>query len=617
MHLQRPARRPAPRAAAAADAPAPQVDYEEHFEELDDDELVPLQLEDDEPDVQRNAVPAAAPGFTEFGEFSRDFGPCPRVERMVQGQEKHWGPEMRNFHMPVNTASNYDYFMHFFDHEFFVNEMFAHTKAASPSALITLDELWTYLALRLILACYTHHVATDFFLQHDRDHLRAAPYLGDYMKFARFKQINAALRTCPEHDAGLPDKFFRVRKMCEMWQQHQDRYGIKPGYLNVTDESMMEFLNRTCPGWQWVERKPKPYGNLFHTAACAFTAIIFSLELFEGKDRPLWKDPPEFEDLFNTNAFNKSKVAGLMVRMAKPLFNTNSVLVHDSGFQSIPGMQELWKRGVFPSCLMKKKAHFARFSDGAANENFIKTQQYLVPFCKKMKFEVMPWRVIAHRDTKHLVQLLTTYGTSDLAGAVRYRYHPDTNAKMTFQYSDAVNDYFIARGGVDRNNNLRQGGLSVEQGWQTTKWHIRMFAFLVGVSESNAKLAADHFRDVDDAEVVSLFAFRLSVAQHILTLHAAQARAPARKASRELRDLRGEHNLSKIPAGCGRYTGKRDREHVDGFRKLPASREGHKWQCQVCKCGKQIRTYCLCNPAQPLCIECYAQHHVELHSRGE
>lgn len=612
MHLQRPARRPAARVAAAAAGPAQEAEHLDEEAEPDADELQPLLLDEDVPEAPVAPVEAAAPGFTQFGQFSADFPPCPRLARMEAGQEKRWDPKMHNFHVPVDTASNYDYFIHFFDHDFFINHMFVHTTAAAPSALITLGELWTYLALRMIMSCYTHHQVSAFFAIHERDHLRAAPYLGDYMTLQRFKQINAALRTAPDQDAGLPDKFFRVRKMCEMWQQHQDRYGIFSGYLNVTDESMMEFLNRNCPGWQWVDRKPKPYGNLFHTAACALTAIIFSLELFEGKDRPLWMDPPEFENLFNTNAINNTKVGGLMMRMAKPLFNTNSVIVHDSGFQSVAAMQELWKKGVFPSCLMKKKQHYARFTDGVANENFIKHQQFLVPFCKPMQFETLPWRIIAHRDTKHLVQLLTTYGTSDLIGKTRTRYHPDTNARMSFQYTDAANDYFFARGAVDRNNKLRQGGLSLEQGWQTTKWHIRMFAFLVGVSESNAKLAAAHFRDDDKDVSVSLFDFRLSVANHILSLHAAQTRPTARKAARELRDLRGEHCLTKMPAGCGRYTGKRDRDHVDGFKKLPASREGHKWQCQLCICGKQIRTFCLCNPARALCIECYAQHHVEL-----
>jgi len=462
------------------------------------------------------------------------------------------------------------------------------------------------------MACYPNHSVTEFFENYERTPFKAAPYLANYMKLARFKEINAALRTAPEHDAGRPDKFYRVRHMCESWQRHQNTYGIIPGYCCCTDESMMEFLNRHVPGWQWVERKPKPYGNLFHACACACSKIIFSLELFEGKDRPVWMPPAEFEDRFNTNKFNATKVGGLMMRMAKPLFGTKSVVVHDSGFQSVVAMAELGKEGVYAACLMKKKRYYAKFSDGEANEDFLKAQDFVQPFCKPMQFESFQWRVIGHRDTQHIVQLLSAHGTSDRCLPVRFRYHPETNVKISFQYTDAVSDYFIARSAVDESNKVRQGGLSFEQGWQTRKWHIRMFAFLVGVSETNAKFASQFFRNEQQADTKSLLQFRLSVAQHILTLHAAQSRANPRKASREVRDVLGEHCLTKIPVGCGRYTGKRDRDHVAGFKKLPGDRQGHKWQCQLCKCGKQIRTYCVCNPAQPLCVECYAQHHVAL-----
>lgn len=206
--MQRPAKRPATRAAEAANAPAPLADYVDANSDIDPDELQPLLLDDDDAELPRADAAANTPGFTEFGTFSDDFGDCPRMARMEQGQDAHWTPGMRNFHVPISTASNYDYFMHFFDHEFFVNEMFEHTKAASPSALITLDELWTFLALRMIMSCYTHHQVSAFFALHERDHLRAAPYLGDHMTLRRFKEINAALRTSPDRDAGLPDKFF-------------------------------------------------------------------------------------------------------------------------------------------------------------------------------------------------------------------------------------------------------------------------------------------------------------------------------------------------------------------------------------------------------------------------
>jgi hypothetical protein len=599
--------RVAGRAAAVEDDYAPPVDAMDDF-----DGLEPLEDGDDDGEVDLDAQAAGQSGFTRFWAPTRDFPPCPRMAAAPPGADMHWDPQLRCFAKPPLTATNYDYFMHFFDHNFFQNGLLAHTQAASPSLLITASELWTYLALRMVISCHPCISIVDFFTPHDVTLTQPAPFLADYMSHARFNEINGALRTAPPCDGGRPDKFYLVRSMLQSWQEHQNTYGIHPGHLCCTDESMMEWMNKFCPGWQYVERKPMPWGNLFHTCACAVSKIVFSLEIMEGKDRPEWMENREFEDRFNTNAVNKTKIGGLIMRMAKPLFNRNCIVVHDSGFSCVPAMKELLKHGVYSSMLFKKKRFFPRFTDGAANAAFLEQQEFLMPFYKRMQFEDMYWQINMYRDTAHLTQLGSNYGTGVLDGRQRYRFHPTTGAKITFKHVDAVDDYFYARTAVDEHNRMRQGSLSFEQGWQTKKWHVRIFAFLVGMSETNAKNAAAFFRDKPQGQVVSLLAFRMSVAQQILDIHAAQMRAPARRAFREQRALLGEHHLSTIPVGCGRYTGKRDREHIDGFKKLSASRSAHKYQCQRCKCGKQIRTYCLCSPAHPLCIECYADHRVQV-----
>lgn len=612
--LQRAPRDPRPPRGAVA-AAAVVHDYEQEGDDAHDfDGIAPFEQGDDEPEVAFDAANAAQSGFTQFSTPARDFPSCPRVAAAPPGSEMWWDPELRGFTKPPLSATNYDYFIHFFDHKYFKEGLLAHTQAAAPSLLITEDELWTYLALRMIISCHPSISIVDFFTPHEVTLTQPAPFLADYMTHARFNDITGALRTAPSSDGGRPDKFYLVRQMLKSWQEHQNTYGIHPGHLCCTDESMMEWLNKLCPGWQFVDRKPMPWGNLFHTCACAISKIIFSLEIMEGKDRPEWKEKEEFEDRFNTNAVTKTKVGGLMMRMAKPLFGRNCIVVHDSGFSSVTAMKELLKEGVHSSMLFKKKRYFPRFTDGAANAAFLEQQDLLVPFYKRMQFEDMTWQVNMYRDTAHLTQLGSTYGTGVLDGRLRSRFHPTTGAKITFKHVDAVDDYFFARTAVDEHNRMRQGSLSFEQGWQTKKWHIRVFAFLVGMSETNAKNAAAFFRDKRQGQVVSLLDFRLSVAQHILDIHAAQRRAPARKAFRELRDLRGEHHLTTIPKGCGRYTGKRDREHIEGFKKLAASRSAHKYQCQRCRCGKQIRTYCMCSPAQPLCIECYAEHRVQVAS---
>jgi hypothetical protein len=217
------------------------------------------------------------------------------------------------------------------------------------------------------------------------------------------------------------------------------------------------------------------------------------LELFEGKARPPWKEAAEFEDLFNTNTANTTKVGSLILRMAKPLFDTGAIVVHDSGFSFIPAMKALLTKGVHSSMLCKKKKYFPRFTDGKSNAVFLMQQDYLVHFHKRMRFEDVIWQMNMYRDTAHLVQLASSYGGGNLSGPERFRFHPTSGRKITFKHGDAVDDYFYARSAVDEHNRTRQGILSFEQGWQTKKWHVRMFAFLVGMSETNARNAAIFF----------------------------------------------------------------------------------------------------------------------------
>ena len=61
---------------------------------------------------------------------------------------------------------------------------------------------------------------------------------------------------------------------------------FSPSWVSVVDESMMEWLNKYCPGVMCVVRKPQPFGNERHTISCELTLILFRALIAEGKDRP-------------------------------------------------------------------------------------------------------------------------------------------------------------------------------------------------------------------------------------------------------------------------------------------------------------------------------------------
>jgi len=137
VSLQRAARPDRPRRAEGApdESEHHYPPYGDADPRIDDNEAV--DEEDDEGGVHLAAAEAHLPGFCSFSAPTRDFPPCPRVAAAPPGSNMHWNPELRCFGKPPHTASDYDFFMHFFDHAFFKNGILAHTQAHSPSLLIT------------------------------------------------------------------------------------------------------------------------------------------------------------------------------------------------------------------------------------------------------------------------------------------------------------------------------------------------------------------------------------------------------------------------------------------------------------------------------------------------
>lgn len=123
-----------------------------------------------------------------------------------------------------------------------------------------------------------------------------------------------------------------------------------PSWLSCLDESMVDWLNKYCPGWMFVARKPHPFGNEYHTIADgdAGHPILYRVELREGKDRPPELGPKEFDNL-------GGPTVGLMVRMTRNLWNTGKVVTMDSGFSVTKGIIEQHLRGVFGQALAKKR----------------------------------------------------------------------------------------------------------------------------------------------------------------------------------------------------------------------------------------------------------------------
>ena len=114
---------------------------------------------------------------------------------------------------------------------------------------------------------------------------KGAPFrLNCIMSRNRFDSNLVALRFT-NRDVPYEDGFLQMRLLEEAWNQNMAQQ-IFPPWINVLDESMMEWFNKWYPGFMCAAHKPHPFGNERHTICCALISTLWRSQIREGKYRP-------------------------------------------------------------------------------------------------------------------------------------------------------------------------------------------------------------------------------------------------------------------------------------------------------------------------------------------
>ena len=131
---------------------------------------------------------------------------------------------------------------------------------------LTMSEFFTFLGCIFYTACFEGiSDRRDWWSSSPVERFRGAPdRLHDYMSGRRFEDIMQALRFTNTPQPQYNDRFHDVRQMIEAFNNHyMENY--TPGWISCIDKSMIDWLNKYCPGWMCVPRKPHPFGNEYHT----------------------------------------------------------------------------------------------------------------------------------------------------------------------------------------------------------------------------------------------------------------------------------------------------------------------------------------------------------------
>ena len=264
---------------------------------------------------------------------------------------------------------------------------------------------------------------------------------------------------------------------------------------------------------------------------------------------------------------------------------------------------------MFASAVIKKRRYWPKYVPGKAMDDHMSSRSLGDTSSVKGTLDGTPYNLFMMRDKDWVMKMMTTYGglTANEDGEETRRWVKSQNGKHElkhFKYTEPFYNHYKFRHAVDDHNNLRHSVPSIEGTWITHRWPLRVFAFILAVSEVNTYLAIKYFL-WGGKEVMTLHQFRRRLAlalihnEYIITCGEEGSNTRIRVSKRR-RKAQARHVLDSAPP------------HAKFF-------DGQKWNCSAksryqqytCKqigCTNKCRTFCDCSPGQWMCRVCHPIH---------
>jgi hypothetical protein len=370
---------------------------------------------------------------------------------------------------------------------------------------LDIDEFFTYLGLWFAMStCYFSGDRDMFWSSKEITFESGAPYrFHDFMSRNRFNGITQALRFTNIPSPAFRDRFHEVRQLIFEWNVNMENK-FSPSWISVIDESMSKWLSEyTCPGWMVVPRKPHPFGNEYHTACCGKSGILWALELVEGKDRPRELGPKEFD--------SEGATVGLLKHLTKSIWYSGRAIVLDSGFCVLAGLVALRLVGVFAAALIKKRRYWPKYIPGDDIIQHFDDKEVGAVDALFGTLNGVNFHVFAMKEPDYVMQIMSTWQTlreMEKGSTARTIKVNGQETRVTFKYREPFYNHYKYRYLVDVHNQRRHSPISLEDTWATKHWPCRVFAFLLAISEVNAKLASEYFGTVEGKKKLNTIEFR-------------------------------------------------------------------------------------------------------------
>ena len=285
--------------------------------------------------------------------------------------------------------------------------------------------------------------------------------------------------------------------MLEMWNINMAN-NFSPSWINCIDESMSKWVNEyTCPGFMFVPRNPRPFGNEYHDAGCAHSNIIWALDLCEGKDHPTNLGNKEFDDL--------GKTTGILLRLTKSVWSSGKVFVLDSGFCVLQAIVELKKKGVFAAALIKKWQYWPKHVPGDEIIQHFAEKEVGDVDALKGEMDGVPFYIYAMKEPNYTMMLMSTYGTLTQMGETRKHHYTEDRVKKVkeFKYPEVKYNHYSYCDMIDNHNSYWMHPISMEKTWMTMCWPNHIFCFVLPVAVVNVQNAACYFLNKEKLDALN------------------------------------------------------------------------------------------------------------------
>ena len=190
-------------------------------------------------------------------------------------------------HFPIDPAENdinLQLFEGLFPKDYLHVVILVETKKELKDPLLY-GELIQWIGIWVLVSTLDGSDQCSFWLSKEVDMYEGVPFcLSSVMTRNWFETILSAMMYTSNEPPVYVDRFWEVRQSIDAWNVNM-AHNVSPSWINAIDKSMSKWVSEyTCPGFMYVPRKPRQFGNEYHDAGCADSDIIWQVDLREGKD---------------------------------------------------------------------------------------------------------------------------------------------------------------------------------------------------------------------------------------------------------------------------------------------------------------------------------------------